>query len=86
MILILAMDPQHPTAPSAFDEAFHFARGDESPWEVMRNVSRVARNRAKEKGGIGRKEFDSRVRKGLARTATGRYYTGPPKRKRRTLR
>ena len=35
MLLFLAVNPFHPTAPSAFDEAFHFARGDKSPRETM---------------------------------------------------
>ena len=84
MLMILIQDPAHPTAPSAFDEAFHFARGDQSPGELMRTITTSGRNRPKDKGGIGRKEFDSKARNALARTATGRYYLGPPKRKRRT--
>ena len=84
MLLILALDPTHPTAPSAFDEAFHFAREDQPPRGLMKEIALMARNRSKVKGGIGRKEFDNAARSALARTATGRYYVGPPTRKTRT--
>jgi hypothetical protein len=76
--------PTKQTLSSHFDEAFHYARTDSSPWELMRKVYKAVRETDKVLGGIGRKETDKRARQALALTATGRYWMGPPKRKRRT--